>query len=71
MLRVTTLNASSAGATARYYTLYLTAAPGEAPGLWTGRQAAGLGLSGDVNVDVLESLLTVAIQPPATGSVSR
>ena len=40
----TTLHAASAAATARYYTQYLTAAPGEMPGVWTGRQAAGLGL---------------------------
>ena len=47
MLRVTTLHASSAAATAAYYAEYLTAAPGEVPGVWSGRQAAGLGLSGD------------------------
>ena len=44
MLRVTTLHASSAAATARYYAEYLTAAPGEVPGVWAGRQADGLGL---------------------------
>ena len=44
MLRVTTLHASSATATAAYYAQYLTAAPGEVPGVWSGRQAAALGL---------------------------
>ena len=33
MLRVTTLHASSAAATAKYYAEYLTAAPGEVPGV--------------------------------------
>ena len=42
----------------RYYAQYLTAAPGEVPGIWSGRQAAGLGLSGRVEVDALESLLS-------------
>ena len=46
MLRVTTLYASSAAATAAYYTQYLAQAPGEVPGVWSGRQAAGLGLVG-------------------------
>ena len=32
MLRVTTLHASSANATAQYYTRYLTKADGEQPG---------------------------------------
>ena len=50
MLRVTTLHAASAAATAAYYAQYLTAAPGEVPGVWSGRQAAGLGLSGRVEV---------------------
>ena len=39
MLRVTTLHAASAAATAKYYAEYLTAAPGEVPGVWSGRQA--------------------------------
>src|SRR5215217_2779974 len=56
MLRVTTLHASSAAATAAYYAQYLTAAPGEVPGVWSGRQAASLGLSGRVEVDALESV---------------
>ena len=48
MLRVTTLYASSAVATAAYYTRYLAGAPGEEPGRWLGRQADGLGLAGRV-----------------------
>src|SRR4051794_39891603 len=58
MLRVTRLYASSAGATAAYYTKYLTAAPGEIPGRWTGAQAAGLGLSDEVSTHHLELLLS-------------
>src|SRR5262249_39787480 len=57
MLRVTTLYASSAAATARYYTHYLADAPGEAPGVWTGAHAANVGLSGNVDADQLEALL--------------
>ena len=58
MLLVTTLHASCASATASYYAQYLTAAPGEMPGVWSGCQAAGLGLSGRVEVDALEALLS-------------
>jgi conjugative relaxase-like TrwC/TraI family protein len=58
MLRVTTLHASSAATTARYYAQYLTAAPGEVPGVWSGRQAAELGLGGTVDVEALELLLS-------------
>ena len=58
MLRVTTLHASSATATAAYYAQYLTAAPGEVPGVWSGRQAVALGLSGAVEVAALELLLS-------------
>ena len=57
MLRVTTLYASSAGATAAYYTQYLTQAPGEVPGVWSGVQADRLGLHGVVGGDVLQALL--------------
>jgi conjugative relaxase-like TrwC/TraI family protein len=57
MLRVTTLYASSAAATAAYYTRYLAAAPGEQPGVWSGQQAAGLGVHGTVSGDALELLL--------------
>ena len=56
MLRVTTLYASSAVATASYYTRYL-ATPGEEPGVWCGDQAIGLGLSGRVSADDLQLLL--------------
>jgi conjugative relaxase-like TrwC/TraI family protein len=65
MLRVTTLNAASAAATARYYAEYLTAAPGEVPGVWSGREAGELGLSGDVTVEQLEALLSG--RDPVTG----
>ncbi len=57
MLRVTTLYASSATATAAYYTSYLAQAPGEEPGVWSGRQAAGLDLDGQVDADDLRALL--------------
>ena len=57
MLRVSTIRASSAGASAKYYTRYLTGAPGEVPGVWSGGQAAGLGLSGEVGRDDLQALL--------------
>jgi conjugative relaxase-like TrwC/TraI family protein len=66
MLRVTTLHASSAVASASYYAQYLTAAPGEVPGVWSGRQAVGLGLSGRVDVDALELLLSG--RDPVTGT---
>lgn len=58
MLRVTTLYASSAAATARYYTRYLTDAPGEVPGQWSGHQARLLGLSGSVSTEALERPLS-------------
>jgi TrwC relaxase len=57
MLRVSTIRASSAGSSAKYYTRYLTGAPGEVPGVWSGGQAAGLGLSGKVTRDDLQALL--------------
>jgi conjugative relaxase-like TrwC/TraI family protein len=66
MLRVRTLHASSAAATAAYYAQYLTAAPGEEPGVWAGRQAHDLGLSGPVTVEALESLLSG--HDPVTGA---
>jgi conjugative relaxase-like TrwC/TraI family protein len=65
VLRVTTLYASSAAATATYYTRYLAGAPGEEPGGWSGRQAAGLGLDGRVDADQLEALLEG--RDPTTG----
>jgi hypothetical protein len=58
MLRVTTLYASSAAATAKYYTRYLTDAPGEVPGQWCGHQADRLGLTGTVSTEALELLLS-------------
>ena len=58
MLRVTTLHASSAAATAAYYARYLTDAPGEVPGVWSGEQADRFGLAGDVTVEQLEWLLS-------------
>jgi len=57
MLRVTTLYASSASASAAYYTQYLTNAIGEEPGVWSGVQADTLGLHGVVNADVLQLVL--------------
>ena len=58
MIRVTTLFASGAGASAAYYTGYLTKADGELPGVWAGSQAPGLGLSGEVTTEALEALLS-------------
>lgn len=58
MLRVTTLNASTAAATAGYYTKYLTQAEGEIAGVWAGKQAARFGLSGPVDAESLERLLS-------------
>ncbi len=58
MLRVTTLYASSSATSAEYYAGYLLDAPGEVPGVWSGRQAAGLGLSGTVDEHELASLLS-------------
>jgi hypothetical protein len=66
VLRVTTLYASSAVATATYYTRYLAEAPGEVPGVWTGGQAAALGLSRDVSGNALELLLEG--RDPTSGS---
>ena len=66
MLRVTTLYASSAVATAAYYTRYLAQAPGEEPGVWSGRQAEGLGLAGRVVADDLQRLLEG--RDPSTGT---
>src|SRR6478736_3999971 len=65
MLRVTTLHAASAAATAAYYAQYLTAAPGEVPGVWCRRQASGLGLAGPVDAVQLEALLSG--RDPITG----
>jgi conjugative relaxase-like TrwC/TraI family protein len=66
MLRVTTLYASSAEATAGYYAHYLSQAPGEVPGVWSGAQAAGLGLDGEVGVEALQAALEG--RDPVTGT---
>jgi conjugative relaxase-like TrwC/TraI family protein len=58
MIRVTTIHASSASASARYYTKYLSDAPGEEPGQWSGHQADEFGLSGTVETEALERLLS-------------
>jgi conjugative relaxase-like TrwC/TraI family protein len=66
VLRVTTIYANTAGASARYYTRYLADGDGpEGEGRWFGRQAAGLGLSGVVATEDLESLLSG--RDPVTG----
>lgn len=57
-MRVTTLYAGSAAASAKYYADYLTHAPGEEPGQWLGAQAAKLGLTGAVTSEALEMLLS-------------
>lgn len=66
MLRVTTIYATSAGSAAAYYTKYLADSPGEVPGVWTGRQAAELGLAGEVSGDDLLALLEG--RDPVTGT---
>ncbi len=58
VIRVTTLYASTASATAPYYTRYLTDAPEEVPGLWAGRQADLLGVNGVVSTEALERMLS-------------
>ena len=67
MIRVTTIYAASAGASARYYTGYLTEPDGELPGRWTGRQASAFGLAGEVSTEALESLLLG--RHPVTGQI--
>lgn len=57
MIRVTTLFARTAEATAAYYGDYLTKNKHELPGQWTGKQAPELGLIGDVTPDRLEAVL--------------
>jgi conjugative relaxase-like TrwC/TraI family protein len=66
MLRVTTLHASGAGSSASYYTRYLADDSPEGPGVWLGRQAGGLGLSGEVSTEDLEALLSG--HDPMTGT---
>lgn len=58
MLRVTTIQARTAGPSARYYTRYLTSDGAEAEGHWLGQRAAGLGLADEVRTDDLEALLS-------------
>lgn len=65
MLRVRTIYARSAAASARYYTRYL-AGEGEERGRWRGSQAAGLGLTGAVDGDDLEAVLSG--HDPTTGT---
>jgi len=57
MIRVTTLFARTAEATAAYYGDYLTKNKHELPGQWTGKQAPDLGLIGEVTPDRLEAVL--------------
>ena len=58
MLRVTTIHASSAGDSARYYTRYLAMDSPDGEGRWLGRQADDLGLAGVVSTEQLEALLS-------------
>ncbi len=67
MLRVTTIHASSAGDSARYYTRYLADDGPDGEGRWLGRQADDLGLSGRVSTEDLEALLSGS--DPVTGSL--
>jgi conjugative relaxase-like TrwC/TraI family protein len=66
VLRVTTIHANTAGASARYYTRYLAEEGPEGEGHWRGRQADDLGLSGAVSTDDLEALLSG--HDPGTGT---
>src|ERR1700712_1335421 len=54
VIRVTTLHASTASTTARYYTKYLAGEGEEIPGQSTGQQADRFGLTGSVSTDDLE-----------------
>jgi conjugative relaxase-like TrwC/TraI family protein len=66
VLRVTTIHANTAGASARYYTRYLADDGPEGEGRWLGRRAAGLGLSGALSTHDLEALLSG--HDPTTGT---
>lgn len=70
MLRVRTIYASGAAEAARYYAGYAhyldPDETHEVPGHWAGRQAPGLGLSGTVDQDQLEALLSG--HDPVTGT---
>ncbi len=65
MLRVTTIHAHSAAASARYYTRYLTGDGPDAEGHWLGRRATTMGLSGRVETEDLEAILSG--HDPTTG----
>lgn len=67
MLRVTTIHASAASASARYYTAYLAGDGPDEEGRWAGRRAATLGLSGRVAAEDLEAVLSGV--DPRTGAV--
>src|SRR5262245_17290925 len=75
MLRVRTIYAGSAVSAANYYTRYLTEAPGEVPGVWTGDQAGLLGLDGEVDgndlLAVLEGRDPVSGRPLGRALVDR
>jgi conjugative relaxase-like TrwC/TraI family protein len=66
VLRATTIDAHTAGASARYYTRYLAEEGPDGEGYWLGCQADGLGLSGAVSTDDLEALLSG--HDPMTGT---
>jgi conjugative relaxase-like TrwC/TraI family protein len=66
VLRVTTIHANTAGASARYYTRYLADEGPDGEGCWLGRQADGLGLAGRVSTGDLEALLSG--HDPTTGT---
>jgi conjugative relaxase-like TrwC/TraI family protein len=66
VLRVTTIYANTAGASARYYTRYLADDGPDGEGQWLGRQADELGLSGTVATGDLEALLSG--HDPVTGT---
>jgi conjugative relaxase-like TrwC/TraI family protein len=68
VLDVNTIYACSAGTSAAYYTQYLTPdGTGERPGIWAGRGAGQLGLSGEVTTEDLEALLSG--HDPHTGAL--
>jgi conjugative relaxase-like TrwC/TraI family protein len=68
VLDVNTIYACSAGTSAAYYTQYLTPdGTGERPGIWAGRGAEQLGLSGEVTTEDLEALLSG--HDPHTGAL--
>ena len=58
MLRVRTLYATAAHESAKYYARYVEPAAGEQPGQWQGGLAEEIGVSGEVDVDQLEALLS-------------